>query len=317
MNNTTIHFGKAALRLLVLLCATFSAPALPPDRIAFQSVRATNGTPRHPIVIAAQICAMNRDGTGVVQLTNGTSDAASPKWSPDRAFISFVRDGMLQVMESVGEANGGRTFAVAPAAVVGSDWSPNGAQICFVAAVDGGAPGFGLWIVDVNAAAGTVGTPVLVRGPHCLFPAWSPDGSKIAYTDGSTGNSTQVIKVLDLSSGSEVTFPTIPSLAPSWSPNGSSIAFSALNKVTTTSRNGKTTTNWYQEIFVGNVDGSGAIQVTNFRAGVTAGPTWSADGGGLAFRASPTGTSSIYNLNLTSGSLELLLTGGDAPDWGF
>src|SRR5688572_17216153 len=94
----------AVLSLLITLGLTPNAAAQSSERILFNSLQSTTGSPKHRIVTPAQICSMNSDGSDVMPLTSGNSDAASPSWSPDRTAVSFVRDGMLQVMDAIGEA---------------------------------------------------------------------------------------------------------------------------------------------------------------------------------------------------------------------
>jgi Tol biopolymer transport system component len=164
-------------------------PAWSPDgtQIAFASYRDGNW----------EIYLMNADGTDPVNLTHHSAADGQHglSWSPDGTRIVFTSDRdtdkdrvgpsyfyNLYILDLETEAvfrltDGQRDADVNP------DWSPDGNQIVFAS-----DRGFGAWweIYTVN-----------VNGSHLIqlthenaneltylyrFPAWSPDGSKIAYT---------------------------------------------------------------------------------------------------------------------------------------
>jgi len=113
------------------------------------------------------------------------------------------------------------------------DWSPDGKQIAF----DGG-PGEGseIWVVNAD---GTNAAAMVRRRTDCAIacgevaePAWSPDGSKIAFVRfqlGASGLVAAVIEVQDVaSSDRRVVFKAPPKTAlddPRWSSDGQAIVF--------------------------------------------------------------------------------------------
>jgi Tol biopolymer transport system component len=113
------------------------------------------------------------------------------------------------------------------------DWSPNGAQIAFDAATD---DGFEIWVVNAD---GTNAAAIVPRSTDCAIscgevalPAWSPDGSKIAFVRfqlGASGLEAAVIEVQDVASGDRRVVFTAPSKTalnyPRWSSDGRSIVF--------------------------------------------------------------------------------------------
>ena len=143
---------------------------------------------------------------------------------------------------------------------------------------------------------GTDLTP-LTGTPECeCYPAWSPDGSKIALSRRKGGHA--VISIMD-SDGSNVRDLFEPDLrqsidnvecAPAWSPDGKHIAF-------TSSRDGN------PEIYVMDVDGSNLCNLTNHPA-VDAFPDWSPDGSEIAFASSRDGNAEIYVINLAGDYVE-------------
>ena len=116
-------------------------------------------------------------------------------------------------------------------------------------------------------------------------PVWSPDGSRIAFQR--SGDSGSGIYVMN-ADGSGVTRLSADSAQhgePAWSPDGGKIAFSALGP----SRDPDV--EWLvSHIYVMNADGSGITQLTADSAPDVS-PTWSPDGGKIAFSRSARGIS--------------------------
>ncbi len=142
-------------------------------------------------------------------------------------------------------------------------------------------------------------------------PAWSPDGTKIAYAHETTKTQTQGgtfdIYVMD-ADGSNVTRVTTDDITnesrPTWSPDGSKIAFE------------KWTANG-EEIYTMNADGSGIVQLTNNSVDDSH-PAWSPDGSKIAFVSYRYSNYEIYVMN-ADGSSQTRLTNDagwdDWPDW--
>ena len=86
-------------------------------------------------------------------------------------------------------------------------------------------------------------------GGENTTPAWSPDGSEIAFTSHRDGLN---ISVMDADGANQTMLTTDPAddAGPAWSPDGTKIAFHSL-------RDGNA------EIYVMNADGSGQTRVTN------------------------------------------------------
>ena len=138
-------------------------------------------------------------------------------------------------------------------------------------------------------------------------PAWSPSGTRIAFSSQRTGNSDIFVMnadgagQVDLSNTSDRT-----EFSPAWSPNGTKIAFV-----------GQPST---FELFVMNADGTGVTQLTN-DGGFDAFPAWSPDGTKIAFASNPgypLGETDIVVIN-ADGSGRTSLTSGPSddfsPDW--
>ena len=113
-----------------------------------------------------------------------------------------------------------------------------------------------------------------IRNPirqHVLFPAWSPDGERLAFSDGFDIFIARVDPLnLDIV---QITHDGNSNETPSWSPDGEQIAFSS-----NLDQNPK----GYGNIFAIGTDGRNRIRFTN-HPGPEAHPDWSPDGEHIVF----------------------------------
>ncbi|MBO4207266.1 VWA domain-containing protein [Micromonospora echinofusca] len=201
-------------------------PALSPDgrRVAFTSDRAGN----------ADIWLVGTDGSGLRRLTDHPAADSWPTWSPDGTRIAFgsTRDDPAGDIHVV-PATGGTPVRVTdgPAADTQPAWSPDGRRLAFTTTrfapaatppVAGAPPAGSTSAPRAVATVAVGGGPVtrVVTGPgDASEPAWSPDGTRIAFT--TTGD--DPAGDIHVSAAGRVTPVATGPLAehgPAWSPDG-------------------------------------------------------------------------------------------------
>lgn len=139
-------------------------------------------------------------------------------------------------------------------------------------------------------------------------PAWSRDGTKLAFTGKFSDEAWNVASIYVMNAdGSGLTrlaSTRTNDLDPTWSPDGRKIAFVSY-------RDGNL------EIYVMNADGSGQVNLTHTEADDYA-PAWSPDGTMIAFTSGRGGDDEIYLMNADGSGVRNLTnnSAGDAwPAW--
>ncbi len=130
---------------------------------------------------------------------------------------------------------------------------------------------------------------VATRGREPIIsPAWSPDGSKVAYV--SMEDRKPVVYLQDLMTGRRNVISNVKgnNSAPSWAPNGNMLAVAL-------SKDGNT------EIYTVGADGSGHRRLTN-SASIDTEPQFSADGQSIYFTSDRSGGPQIYKMSVSGGN---------------
>ncbi len=306
--------------IIVLICGLFaslsrpvSAQSGPTGKIAFAYGGSGN--------TSVEIFTINPDGTGQTRLTNNSSSDRFPAWSPDGAQLAFESDrdgGTYNIFRMLADGSAQEQLTNSSYPIANSDpaWSPDGQSIAFVTNREGAVE---IWKMSANGSNPvrlTVGEPYNTNSSNPVYsasrePAWSPDGSKIAFSSYRNGNFNLDIYVMNADGSNPVRLTTnsADDFSPAWSPDGSKIAFSSM-------RDGN------GEIYLMNADGSNQVNITNFPAGSDGGATWSPDGSKIAFSRLENffnSFSELYVMNAAGGSAPVKLTANtsdsSAPAW--
>ncbi len=319
-----IYAGKS-VRLEHATLAFNSAPA------GGANVRSGTGQPFNSF---ASVLAVNSDNPNCAMTSPSPSSTSSYNWTNDDVGDSCGFDDPTDVVDHGGDPGLG-TVAGAPPVLTPQDGSPLldtiPAAACSTITTDqlgttrpqGGAcdigaievpfepeivytrsPGPGL---DANSdiwamsADGTRQVQLTSGTAADTQPAWSPDGTRIAFAR-SLGGCCSDIYVMD-ADGTNVTQVTTgpdPDNAPTWSPDGTQLAFHSLRGAN-------------YDIYKVNVNGTGETRLTT-DAGFDMEPDWSPDGTKIAFASTRAGgADDVYRMT-TSGTGVTRLTQHSATD---
>ena len=130
-----------------------------------------------------------------------------------------------------------------------------------------------------------------------ISPAWSPDGSRIAYTSFEKKKPVVYVQTLATRERKAVANFKGSNSAPAWSPDGGKLA------VVLTLHGGS-------QIYLINTDGSGLQRISQ-SPGIDTEPSFSPDGKWLLFTSDRGGSPQIYRMSVSGGSAERLTFEGD------
>ena len=230
-------------------------------------------------IVPVNICVVNADGTGRIQLTDDQSDVKDPTWSPDGGKIAFStrRDGFWGI-DVVNADGSGRIGLTAGGDSGQPAWSPDGSKIAYSS---GGRGSNNIYVMNADGS----GPRQITRDVFSAeSPTWSPDGSKIAFISFRGREDDIRLYVVDASGTNRARVIISPgsSYSPTWSPDGNRIAY--------LSRIGEDSS-----IHIVNADGSERTllyerpmyerPVWELDPRYLNSPTWSPDGNRLAFVA--------------------------------
>jgi Tol biopolymer transport system component len=163
---------------------------------------------------------------------------------------------------------------------------------------------FDAYVMNVDGS----GQRRLTAKPEVVFPVWSPDGRKVAFTSFDRprwrGNVDLYVMNADGSGLRRLTRDPASDVAPVWSPDGRKIAF--IRSSAPAEGRGPPES----DVYLINVDGTGERNLTG--DGVSGWQTWSPDGRRIAFGSS--GGIDVMSADGT-GRQRLLRNRGNFPSW--
>ena len=257
---------------------------------------------------------MDADGTGARRVTTRAGSEFDGAWSPDGRWIVY-RDSRRGINEDdevyVMRADGSRPRNLTRnrANDWGPDWSPDGRTIVFNSDRDGAVMS-GYLVSPDGTNLRRIDADVWVE-----YPAFSPDGTRIAFMGHSGGD--YDVYVADLATGeaTQLTDTVGSDGWPAWSPDGSTIAFASerddcLNALDapTCWQDPGSQPGEHHDAWVMDADGSDQRRVTP-EAGQFV--TWSPDGEYLLVSGR-----SLYVIRPDgTGRAEVSPRSGGIPDW--
>ena len=164
---------------------------------------------------------------------------------------------------------------------------------------------YDLYLVD--PVAGADPQPLTTDTPDNLWPAWSPDGTRIAYSLGPNGDRDIWVMNADGSGARQVTSGSPNDWYPTWSPDGQRIAFA--REIGGPRHNG---------IYVVGVDGTGVRRVIDSSEFDERNPKWSPTEDLIAFASDSEGSYDLYLVSSDGRRPDRLTSGGDVdrnPAW--
>lgn len=139
-------------------------------------------------------------------------------------------------------------------------------------------------------------------------PAWSPDGTKIAFVSNKDRFNFLYTMNADGSNVQLVTDKVLNPGEPAWSPDGGKIALSGGPRIAIEPNKS------FTDIYLVNVDGSGLTKITS-DSGLNGSHTWSPDAKQMAFSSNRDGVHKIYVMNADGSNQRAIAERGTQPSW--
>jgi Tol biopolymer transport system component len=245
------------------------------------------------------IYVVDADGTGLRRLTTDPAADFDPTWSPDGRRIAYrhetMGDSTAEIYVMAGNGAHRRNLTRRPGQDHAPAWSPDG-KIAFASVRHGFLPA--IWVMNADGSH-----QKRLSNVDGEYPAWSPDGTKIAFERNTLGPSGWDLWVMNADGSGEkaLLHSSADEKGAAWSPNGKWIAFGSGHEGRTADR-----------LWVARSDGTRRRRLTTVPAER---PDWSPDGRQIVFTA---GGLTIVRADGTASRTLSIDSVGEAAlaDWG-
>ena len=205
--------------------------------------------------------------TVFLSLAAPSAQAAFPGSNGDIAFSRFTRN-QTDIWVVYSAQTGTTRLTHTPRRNEGMpDWNATGTRVAFSRCGRGKLSNCDIWAMDADGSDRVRLTDTPAQE---TWPAWSPDGTQVAYTSNASDDF-QDIWVMDADGGNPTRLTTTPGFDafPEWSPDGATIVFTSDRAA-------------LDDVWVMDADGGNPTRLTSGpRADER--PDWSSDGASIAF----------------------------------
>jgi hypothetical protein len=252
-------------------------------KIAFTASAGTSGS--------ETVWTVDPDGSNLTKIADGRS----PAWSPDGTRIAYIGSGGIHVANADG--SGDVALGLSDSCFDAVSWSPDGTKLLFCRYE---YPDSDLFTANVDGT----GITRLAQAPTSAYEGrarWSPDGTRIAYTDESL---LRIGLIGADGTGSVTLTPTAANWGADWSPDGSRISFISRRE------------DPGGDVWTMKPDGTDLVKLTGY-PGPDQVAAWSPDGQQIALWRLISGTSGIWTMNADGSGLHQITPWGTAKglDW--
>lgn len=272
-------------------------------KLAFVGSR-VEGQPR-------QLFISNFDGSGLQQITDNNAITMSPSWSADGTKLAYTsfKDGRANIYVYNLLTKRTTQLTHGPGNNSGANWFPDGSHIVFSGSVKGMTS-----IFTMNATNGSDRKQIISSASGVdVEPAYSPDGSKLAFASGRFHRPHLFVRDLTTGLDTRITFAGWYNSSPAWRPDGKKLAFAGYDKEIDR-----------YDIFIVNPDGRQMERLT-LEQGDNEKPAWSADGRFIIWQSNRTGVrgrKGTHKIHVMTGdgaeqrALNIPLVDAAMPSWG-